>query len=72
MLNWVQRFNIFCLLDNNSYNFRPNDYEYLLGAGSKAFISDAVASFDSVDTFFKVSNGRSGTLPTTLAIHFKI
>ena len=71
MLNWVQRFNIFCLLDNNSYNFRPNDYEYLLGAGSKAFISDAVASFDSVDTFLQGKQWTFGHIAYDLGYSFQ-
>ncbi len=35
MLNWVNRFNIFCLLDNAHYNSGTATFECLLAAGSK-------------------------------------
>jgi para-aminobenzoate synthetase component 1 len=35
MLNWANRFNIFCLLDNQHYNFTTPAFECLLGAGCK-------------------------------------
>ncbi len=35
MLNWVQPFNIFCLLDNRQYHFEQPAFECLLAAGSK-------------------------------------
>ncbi len=38
MLNWVNRFNIFCLLDNAHYNLNTPAFECLLAAGSKAGI----------------------------------
>ena len=34
MLNWTNQFNIFCLLDNNQYNFSTPQFECLLAAGS--------------------------------------
>ncbi|MEO5783210.1 MAG: anthranilate synthase component I family protein [Ginsengibacter sp.] len=34
MLNWTTLFNIFCLLDNNQYNFSTPQFECLLAAGS--------------------------------------
>ena len=34
MLNWTKPFNIFCLLDNNQYNFSTPHFECLLAAGS--------------------------------------
>ena len=34
MLNWTKQFNIFCLLDNNQYNFSDPQFECLLAAGS--------------------------------------
>ncbi len=33
MLNWVNRFSIFCLLDNQQYNFSSPAFECLLAAG---------------------------------------
>jgi len=34
-LNWIQRFNTFCLLDNHQYNIPPHTQECILGAGIK-------------------------------------
>ena len=34
MLNWANQFNIFCLLDNNQYNFLDPQFECLLAVGS--------------------------------------
>lgn len=39
MLNWANRFNIFCFLDNQDYSIQPQRYECLLGAGSLQNIS---------------------------------
>ena len=36
MLNWLKQFNIFCLLDNNSYNLDKSVFECLLAVGCKA------------------------------------
>ena len=33
VLNWIQRFNTFCLLDNHQYNIAPHTQECILGAG---------------------------------------
>jgi len=38
MLNWAKPFNIFCLLDNQQYNFDAPAFESLLAVGSKANI----------------------------------
>ncbi|MBS1743477.1 MAG: anthranilate synthase component I family protein [Bacteroidetes bacterium] len=35
MLNWVNRFNIFCFLDNNNYTFEQPAFEWMLAAGCK-------------------------------------
>ena len=39
MLNWVQPFNIFCLLDNRQYHFETPAFECLLAAGCKRKIA---------------------------------
>jgi para-aminobenzoate synthetase component I len=39
MLNWANQFNIFCLLDNNGYNFEEPSFECLLGVGCKQSFS---------------------------------
>jgi para-aminobenzoate synthetase component 1 len=38
MLNWAKPFNIFCLLDNQQYNFDAPAFESLLAVGSKVSI----------------------------------
>lgn len=38
MLNWLSRFNIFCLLDNNHYQFAGPGFELLAAAGCKRSI----------------------------------
>ena len=38
MLNWVNQFNIFCLLDNGHYDFSKPAFECLLAAGCKTNI----------------------------------
>jgi len=35
MLNWANRFSIFCLLDNNAYDQQDPSFECMLAAGSK-------------------------------------
>jgi para-aminobenzoate synthetase component I len=35
MLNWANQFNIFCLLDNNGYDFESPAFEYILAVGAK-------------------------------------
>jgi para-aminobenzoate synthetase component I len=35
MLNWANRFNIFCFLDNNAYDFENPSFECMLAAGSR-------------------------------------
>ena len=39
MLNWANRFSIFCLLDNNGYHFEQPAFECLLAAGNKRQIA---------------------------------
>ena len=39
MLNWANRFNIFCLLDNNYYSFESPAFECLLGIDVKESIT---------------------------------
>jgi len=38
MLNWVNRFSIFCFLDNHNYQISPHSVECLLAAGAKRSI----------------------------------
>jgi para-aminobenzoate synthetase component 1 len=52
MLNWVNRFNIFCLLDNQHYDFSRPAFECLLAAGCTANIEkNAGNAFAVLDDF---------------------
>jgi para-aminobenzoate synthetase component 1 len=53
MLNWANRFSIFCLLDNNGYSFEDSSFECLLAVGcvkSYAFTGDN--DFKELQSFF--------------------
>ncbi|MFM6925089.1 MAG: anthranilate synthase component I family protein [Ferruginibacter sp.] len=53
MLNWVNRFSIFCLLDNQHYNFHEPRFECLLAAGVKTNIEmQAGKAFDALRNFY--------------------
>ena len=53
MLNWVNRFNIFCLLDNRHYDFSKPAFECLLAAGSKASVEmPAGSAYDTLHHFY--------------------
>lgn len=41
MLNWINRFSIFCFLDNHNYQIPPFSEECLAGAGSRKYFSSA-------------------------------
>ncbi|HWI91829.1 MAG TPA: anthranilate synthase component I family protein [Flavisolibacter sp.] len=57
MLNWADRFNIFCLLDNQDYSIHPHRYECLLAAGSLQTISSD--NLKDIDRF--LSNNKQWT-----------
>src|SRR5688572_12409997 len=48
MLNWVKRFNIFCFLDNCNYDFQPQQYECLVGAGARDFLQSGSHALDAL------------------------
>jgi para-aminobenzoate synthetase component I len=51
MLNWANRFNIFCLLDNQHYTAQPHSYECILGVGVKEeIVSDNINDLSGVLT----------------------
>jgi para-aminobenzoate synthetase component 1 len=53
MLNWANRFNIFCLLDNQHYNFTTPAFECLLAAGSKKSIAvQAGTAYTALRNFY--------------------
>ena len=59
MLNWVDRFSIFCLLDNQHYNFSTPAFECLLAAGSKKTIqAEAGNAFGKLRDFYNASAGQ--------------
>ncbi len=59
MLNWVNRFNIFCLLDNRHYDFNKPAFECLLAAGSKTNIEvDAGKAFDALRHFYAANKNE--------------
>ncbi len=58
MLNWANRFNIFCLLDNQHYNFSTPAFECLLAVGSKKNIAlQSGNAFEKLKHFYKQNNG---------------
>lgn len=60
MLNWANRFNIFCFLDNQDYSIEPQRYECLLGAGSLQSISSG--NLKELDNFLSQANWAFGHL----------
>jgi para-aminobenzoate synthetase component I len=60
MLNWSNRFSIFCMLDNQQYSFNTPAFECVLAAGCKKSISaNAGNAFATLQQFY---NNRSGWL----------
>lgn len=52
MLNWLRQFNIFCLLDNQQYDFSRPAFDFLLAAGSEHQITMASGNaLQSLDEF---------------------
>ena len=57
MLNWVQPFNIFCLLDNRQYHFEAPAFECLLAVGCKRMVEASKEdTFESMKSFSKDQN----------------
>ncbi|MBI3882963.1 MAG: chorismate-binding protein [Sphingobacteriales bacterium] len=57
MLNWVKPFNIFCLLDNQQYNFEIPAFELLLGVGCKTNIDiNSGNAFAELKAFYNEQN----------------
>lgn len=58
MLNWTNRFSIFCFLDNHLYQVNPNSAECLLGAGCQEyFTSDKGKSLSLFQQFINQQVG---------------
>lgn len=56
MLNWVNRFNICCFLDNHNYDLPYSKYECLAGAGAIKDFRPNVDFFHSLNTFTRSAN----------------
>ncbi len=57
MLNWTNRFNIFCLLDNNNYPSDNNSFDCLLAAGFMNFVQpDNNEIFQELKRFSQLNN----------------
>lgn len=56
MLNWLEPFNIFCLLDNQQYNLPGSGYEYLAAAGVRSSVSSE--DLNSLDSFLSAHPGN--------------
>ena len=53
MLNWANRFNICCFLDNHHYDHQEKKFDVLLAAGEVDFIkADAGNAFEQLKTFY--------------------
>ncbi len=58
MLNWANRFNIFCLLDNHQYHFETPAFECLLAAGCKDSVSaNSGTAFEQLRLFSQQNQG---------------
>lgn len=59
MLNWVNRFNIFCFLDNREYDLSQPAFECLLAAGSKRNIEPLAGNaFETLAEFCTVEKNE--------------
>lgn len=56
MLNWTNRFNIFCFLDNRNYNYSKPAFECLLAAGCKRNIEvNAGKAYAELQKFYEIN-----------------
>jgi para-aminobenzoate synthetase component 1 len=52
VLNWVQRFNTFCFLDNHQYHIEPHTQECMAGAGiRRKLIADTGVALEQLQRF---------------------
>ncbi|ANE52596.1 anthranilate synthase component I family protein [Flavisolibacter tropicus] len=68
MLNWAQRFNIFCFLDNQDYTIQPRHYDCLLAVGATERLDATQAGFSAIDPFLEKSNWAFGHLSYELGL----
>ncbi|MDB5197227.1 MAG: hypothetical protein JWP88_1598 [Flaviaesturariibacter sp.] len=62
MLNWVERFNIFCFLDNHCYKSDGHQYEWLLAAGAHTVLNGDHSSLSDIDSFLSKKDWVFGHL----------
>lgn len=74
LLNWANRFSIFCFLDNNGYPSQNKEFDYLLAAGATRNLHlTAENPFQQLKDFLMKSlAGFLGTWGTTLKTAWKI
>ncbi len=58
MLNWASRFNIFCLLDNNQYQFDEPAFEWMMAVDAEQSVTlDTLEMFASLKSFHEAHPG---------------
>lgn len=62
MLNWAQRFNIFCFLDNHQYHIKLHQYECLLAVGAQSSINGDHSTLKELDDFLEKTDWAFGHL----------
>lgn len=59
MLNWVNRFSIFCFLDNREYDFSKPAFECMLAAGCRTRIEmNAGRAYEALQDFYNANKGE--------------
>jgi para-aminobenzoate synthetase component I len=70
MLNWANRFNIFCFLDSQDYKDESGSYDCLLAAGSISVFKAGKNLFKEVDSFLENKEWVFGHLSYELKNEF--
>jgi para-aminobenzoate synthetase component I len=70
MLNWANRFNIFCFLDSQDYKDESGSYDCLLATGSLSVLKAGVNSFNEIDGFLENKEWVFGHLSYELKKEF--
>lgn len=53
MLNWANRFSIFCFLDNNEYNFQSPAFDCILAIGCRRYVQPTAGNaYASIQKFY--------------------
>ena len=70
MLNWTQKFNIFCFLDSHQYNEDGEGYDCILAAGTRSIFKTGADDFSNVDDYTKNKQWIFGHLSYELKNQF--